>query len=284
MKKNLNNNRIGLLALAFLIFGIVSASAQADMLISPTRAALDTNDRTTELVLRNTSDGSRTYRLGWEDKRVVDENGTYEMVKDDENWPSAAEMIRFSPRQITVGPGENQTVRLSLRPPSDLEPGEYRSHLRLQVVSEESEPTSTMEMEDLNREGVGFRLFMQMSFSIPVVVRHEIDAPEVSISNIKVVPGEGNDRGMSLEVELARTGAASSYGEIVVEMQKDQSSPVERIGRKSGVYVFHETDRKKVTVRLRDERVPPKSYIRVAYEGIEEYEGVVWDEKIFQSQ
>lgn len=267
-----------------LLVSTLWSVADADMLISPTRAALDTKDRQAELVLRNTSEGSRTYRLEWEDKRVVDDNGTYEMVGEGENWPSAANMIRFSPRQITVGPGENQTVRLSLRPPKDLEPGEYRSHLLLKVVAKDSEPSGVMEMDDPNREGIGFKLFMQMSFSIPIVVRHNVDPPEVAISDIKVQPREGSDQQMALAVELSRSGVASSYGEIVVEMQKDRNSPVERIGRKKGVYVFHETDIKTVTVFLRDQRIPPKSYIRVAYEGTEEYEGRVWDEKIFQSQ
>lgn len=255
----------------------------ADMLISPTRAHLDTDDKPQEeLVLRNTSDGSRTYRLSWEDKRVVD--GNYEAVGENEDWPSAADMIRFSPRQITVGPGENQKIRLSLRPPSDLEPGEYRSHLRLQVVAEESEPSGVMEMEDPDREGVSFRLFMQMSFSIPVVVRHQVGAPEVSIANVSVMPGEGDTRDMSLKVELERTGEASSYGELVIEMQRDRNSPVELIGRKKGVYVFHETSRKVFDLSLGGQSVPPGSFIRVAYEGIEEYEGKIWDEKIFQSK
>lgn len=261
------------------------SAARADMLISPTRAALDTeNNRQVELVLRNTSNGSRTYRLGLEDKRVIDAKGTYKAVEDGEDFPSAAGMIRFSPRQITVGPGENQTVRLSLRPPANLEPGEYRSHLRLQVVAQESEPSGVMEMGDPDREGVAFKLFMQMSFSIPVVVRHQIEVPDVAISNIKVVPAAGDDRRISLDVELTRTGEASSYGEVVVEMQKDRNSPVEMIGRKKGVYLFHETGRKIVNVPLRDQRIPPKSYIRVAYEGIEEYKGRLWDERIFQSE
>jgi P pilus assembly chaperone PapD len=285
MKMRTKTTNAGSIALALLIVCLAPWTvAHSDMLISPTRAALDTDSRQTELILRNTSDGPKTYRLSWENKRVIDGKGTYKAVEEGEEWPSAAEMIRFSPRQITVGPGENQTVRLSLRPPADLEPGEYRSHLRLQVVAEESEPSAVMEMDDPDRDGVGFKLFMQMSFSVPVVVRHKVEPPEVAISDIKVVPGSGEDRNMSLSVELTRAGAASSYGEIVVEMQKDRDSPVERIGRKQGVYVFHETDRKTVSVRLRDQFVPPESYIRVAYEGIEEYEGRVWDEKIFQSQ
>lgn len=260
-------------------------AVNADMLISPTRAYLDTDgNRQTELVLRNTSDGSRTYRLSWEDKRVVDNKGSYQAIGENEDWPSAGDLVRFSPRQITVGAGENQKIRLSLRPPASLEPGEYRSHLRLQVVAEESEPSGVMEMDDPNRDGVSFRIFMQMSFSIPVVVRHEVGPPEVAISDVRVIPGEGDTRDMSLRVELERTGEASSYGELVVEMQRDSKSPVQLIGRKKNVYVFHETRQKVLELSLKGQSVPPGSYIRVAYEGIDEYEGKVWDEKVFQSR
>lgn len=254
----------------------------SDMLISPTRAYMDTNNRSATLVLRNTADGARTYRLSWEDKRVNAE-GSYEMLAESEDWSSASKMVRFSPRQITVGPGENQTVRLSFRPPADLESGEYRSHLKLQVVAEESEPTAVIKMEDTEREGVGFRLFMQMSFSIPVIARHQISAPEVSISGVSVIPATEN-RDMALAVTLNRMGEASSYGSLVVEMQGDANSPVELIGRRKELYVFHETDRKVVRVSLRDKAIPAGSWIRIAYEGSAEYEGKLWDERVFQSK
>ena len=88
------------------------------MLISPTRVMVDQENRSATMTLRNSSSGSRTYRLSWEDKRATEE-GSYTEVPEGEAWPSAQELIRFSPRQITVGPGENQTVRFSFRPPTD---------------------------------------------------------------------------------------------------------------------------------------------------------------------
>jgi hypothetical protein len=258
------------------------APAWSDMLISPTRASVDSDNRSATLVLRNTSDGSRTYRLAWEDKRVNAQGG-YEMVGEGEDWPSAASMVRFSPRQITVGPGENQMVRLNFRPPSSLAAGEYRSHLKLQVVAESSEPTSVIEMDDPERENVGFKLFMQMSFSIPVIARYKVAPPEVTIADVKVVPAS-KERNMALAITLDREGASSSYGDMVVEMQKDANSPVEVIGRRKDVYVFHETKRKVVDVPLRDKAIPAGSWIRVAYDGIGEYEGRLWDEQVFQSK
>jgi P pilus assembly chaperone PapD len=267
---------------AFILALLIAAPAWGDMLISPTRAILDKDNPITSLVLRNTSDGAKTYRLEWEDKRV-NAAGGYEPVEKGEDWPSAADMIRFSPRQITVGPGENQAVRLNFRPPANLEPGEYRSHLKLQVVAEVSEPASVVEMQSPDQEGLAFKLFMQMSFSIPVIVRHELGQPTVKISDVKVQSAESG-KSMALGVTLERSGEASSYGKLVVEMQRDGASPVELIGRKKEVYVFHETREKVVRVALRDAAIPAGSWIRVAYEGIAEYNGILWDEKVFQSK
>jgi len=268
---------------SLIVFWLMAAApAWSDMLISPTRALMDAENRSATLILRNTADGARTYRLSWQDKRVNAE-GDYEMVQEGEDWPSAAEMIRFSPRQITVGPGENQTVRLNFRPPADLAPGEYRSHLLLQVISEESEPSGVIEMDDPGREGVGFRLFMQMSFSIPVIARYQVSEPNINIADVDVIPASGNQN-MRLVVALERQGESSGFGRLVVEMQKDANSPVEVIGLQKEVHVFHEVNRKMVRVPLRDAAIPKGAWIRVAYEGIAEYEGRLWDEKIFQSK
>lgn len=276
------NSILRMVLSAFLLLTAVIAPAWSDMLISPTRAYMDTSNRSATLILRNTADGARTYRLSWEDKRVNSE-GDYEAVQEGESWPSASEMVRFSPRQITVGPGENQTVRLSFRPPADLESGEYRSHLKLKVVAEESEPAGVIEMGDPEREGVGFRLFMQMSFSIPVIVRHQMSAPVVGIADVAVVPATSK-RNMALQVVLEKKGQASSYGRLLVEMQRDAGSPVETIGHRKELSVYHETDRKVVRVPLRDKNIPAGSWIRIAYEGTAEYEGTLWDEQIFQSK
>ncbi len=256
--------------------------ASSDMLISPTRAMMNEDNRSATFTLRNTSDGSRTFRLSWEDKKS-DSFGGLQKVSDDDNWPSLDGMVRFSPRQITVGPGENQTVRLSFRPPSDLTKGEYRSHLLLKIVSEESEPTSVVNMEHPDVEGASIQLFMQTSFSIPVVARYGVSPPSVTIGDIEVVPAssEGN---MALKVTLEKEGDSSSYGNLVVEMQRDQGSPVQRIGRREGLNIFHELNRRVVKVPLREKSIPSGLWIRIAYEGAEEYDNKLWDERIFQSR
>lgn len=251
------------------------------MLISPTRVLLNDANSSATLILRNPSAGPRTYRLSWEDKRSS-ESGSYTMIDDSEEWPTAKNMVRLSPRQITVGPGENQTVRFSWRPPADLPSGEYRSHLLLQVIPEVSEPTATMSSNG-PQEGVGVQVFMQMSFSIPVVVRHDADTPTVSMSSVKAVP-TNDGKNLGLELIFNRAGDASSYGKVSVEMQADANSPVEQIGYYGELSIYHEVDQRKVTIPLRDATIPAGAVVRVAYEGLNEYEGVLWAEQVFQTK
>jgi len=266
----------------FCLLLLLSATTYADMLISPTRVLIDDTNRSASMVLRNSSTGSRTYRLSWEDKRAKN-NGGYTDVTEDEDWPfSARNMLRFSPRQITVGPGENQTVRFGWRPPADLPSGEYRSHILLQVIPDISEPTAAMDM-DTQQEGVGVQVFMQMSFSIPVVVRHNTDTPQISIQEIKPVPLREGER-LGLELTFNRSGVASSYGRVLVEMQLDDESAVELIGEYGELSIWPEVENRKITIPLRDSTIPEGALIRIAYEGLNEYRGIIWAEKVFKAR
>jgi fimbrial chaperone protein len=257
------------------------SSAQADMMISPTRVLMNDDNHGATLTLRNTSDGPRTYRLQWQDKRAL-ANGDYTMISEGEAWPSSAKgMVRHSPRQITVGPKENQTVRFSWRPPANLPAGEYRSHLLLQVIPDISEPTATLKSGDPEK-GLGVQVFMQMSFSIPVVVRHNTETPKVSIGDVKVIPAK-EGQNAHLVITFNRSGDTSSYGRVVVEMQRDANSPVELIGQYKQLSIFRELDQRKITVPLRDKRIPAGAWIRIAYEGIKEYQGTIFADKTFKT-
>jgi len=44
---------------------VAAISTQADVLVSPLRVYLDDDQRSTTVIMRNPSDGPRTYRLEW---------------------------------------------------------------------------------------------------------------------------------------------------------------------------------------------------------------------------
>lgn len=257
------------------------STAFANMLISPLRVLLTEDSRTATITLRNTGAGPRTYRLSWIPKQMK-ETGGYEPTVDESRIPPpAADMIRFSPQQITVPAEENQTIRLSLRPPPNFKPGEYRSHLKLSVLPDVSEPITTLNAGQEN--GIRMELDMQMSFVMPVVVRKGVAPPSVNISKIEVLPAN-EEKPLRLAITLDRDGDSSSFGDVVVEYQTDRSSPVKLIGRQGDVSIFTEIKRRIVTIPLGTNRIPAGSFVRVAYVGAQEYSGKIWDEEVFQAR
>lgn len=267
---------------AFLINLLVSFVSHAEMLISPLRLMLDENNKSATLTIRNTGDGTRSYRLGWLEQQM-NEAGTYEAIPSDQlaDFPIASKHLRFSPRQISVGPGENQTVRVSYRPPANIEVGEYRSHLLLKILPD-SAPSGSFEVGG-GEEGISMQLNMLMSFAVPVVVRHQADMPEVAITKVDVLPADANNN-LRLALTLSRSGNSSSYGTLRVEMQANANSPVELIGLQDDLSIFTEVTQRRVVVPLRDQAIPSGAWIRISYQGKGEYSGHTFAEQVFRNE
>ena len=97
--------------------------------ITPHRLVFEGRTRRAEAIVMNNSPNPVTYRIFFKNMRM-NEDGKLEEIK--EAGPGdrfANKYIRYSPRQITIPASSSQTVRLSVRKPRDLEPGEYLSRL-----------------------------------------------------------------------------------------------------------------------------------------------------------
>ena len=268
-----------------LLIGVVMTAVmpvQADVLVSPLRVYLDDEQRTATVIMRNPSDGPRTYRLEWIEQHMSEDGVMSKYKKGGPVKHSVASpYLLLSPRQITVQSKSNQKVRIQYRPKPDMAPGEYRSYLLFKVLSEVSEPTSTTKLD--GGEGMVLTLSMQMNVAIPVVVKHQVSKlPEVSIENVEPMFATGPGQPSKLSVLLKRTGQVGSYGRVVVEMQLDESSPVRRIGLKENVNIFAELSQRRVLLPLADVKIPAGAWLRVAYEGTHEYAGVLWAEQVLQ--
>lgn len=269
--------------IASLFLMLVAGSARADMLISPTRMLLQQPGETANFILRNPSNGPRTYRLEWIEQTQT-RDGVGERIPGGAPvpHPQASPHLVFTPRQITVGANTNQTVRVSFRPEGDMKPGEYRSHLLFRVVPEISEPISSSKLTDANKS-VNLTLDMQMSIAVPVVVRYQMETlPEAHIAELKPIPSNANNQGARLAVLLKQNGPTSAFGRVTVDLQTSPNSPVERIGMLENISIFPDVKERYLIVGLRDATFPQGAMLRVAYEGMDEYRGKIWDEKVLQ--
>jgi hypothetical protein len=52
---------------------------------------------------------------------------------------SARAYLHVAPRSVSLLPGEVKRLQLALRKPANLEPGEYRAHLKMRMVNDSAD-------------------------------------------------------------------------------------------------------------------------------------------------
>lgn len=223
------------LALAALLLAL---PARSQILLSPTRVIFDGNTRAIQVDVVNTSGKTAIYRLSIVNRRM-NEDGEPEPV----DTPLAGElfvgdMVRFSPRQLTLEPGSSQVVRLSLRKPADLAPGEYRSHLLFEQVEDGSD-ASSVEVATTNpaAQDMQIRLNMRVNAVIPLIVRDGPASMTAQLRDLSLQPAQGVQPPV-LSLAIRREGSRSAYGDVVVNWQAvGAPAPVE-VARLNGLAVY----------------------------------------------
>lgn len=216
-----------LAALSFTTIGVMSVSAQtpdgpqafdavpADaaspfggLSVSPTRVELGTKPdgsraRTGKLTLYNSSAKPTTFRLEPIDLIPLEEGG-YDQPQDGAERPdwSAAPLIRFAPRQVTLQPGMRQTVKVISRARRDTPAGEYRTHLRVSTIPL-VEDVGQDESEDRTPDGaMNLSVGLEYRITLPVLLR-------VGDVGFETDLREANNTDSGVHVWLTREGDAS---------------------------------------------------------------------------
>ncbi len=217
--------RFGCFAAALVGLSALSpAPAAGEVLIAPTRVVLERGERSAELVVVNKGDEEAAFRISVENRRMLEDGSMEAAAEALAGELFADELVRYAPRRVILPPGGRQTIRVSALLKSDLEPGEYRSHLRLMAV-----PTSAGRTLDRaageTSENLSIQLIAIRSLTIPVILRvGDLDA-EVSLDGVDVVEVEGDRDESLLVARLTRSGDRSTYGDIQVFVE-GQSQPV----------------------------------------------------------
>lgn len=161
--------RIGLFAL--LLLGLVLSlvtNAHAQVTIAPTTVFID-SDRFSSFVVSNNSNQAQEISIEFLD--VVPTGNAEGLVTNvaAEEAPDTRylmqDWLRAFPRVFVLEPGQRQTVRLTVRPPSDLASGGYFKRL---VVR--SNPQA-VEIGEVISEGVGTQINIIFAQTISVVYR-----------------------------------------------------------------------------------------------------------------
>ena len=191
------------------------SQSTGDLMVAPTRIVFEGRTRTAQISLLNRGSAAATYRISLINMRMA-ENGGFKKI--DEPAPGeqfADRLIRYAPRQVVLAPGDSQAVRLLLRKPRGLEPGEYRSHLLLRAIPSKDVGRSVEEPSS-NDTGIRIRMVPIYGITIPVIVRHGDLKAKVSLTELALAPVGGKGDGDRLSFRINRGGSRSVFGDLTV--------------------------------------------------------------------
>ncbi len=205
------------------------ARAEQDLMLFPSRIVFQGSERSAQLGIVNRGATPATYQVALVERRMG-ASGEFEMVTEPAPGERfATPLVRFSPHQFTVAPGGEQTIRLQIRKPPDLEPGEYRSHLLLRRLPDVGPRQRT------SGEGISIQLTALVGASIPIIVRQGQLSAALTLTNLEV--HRASDGSASLSVDLNRSGERSVYGDLEV-FASAPGKPERLVGKVRGTAVY----------------------------------------------
>jgi hypothetical protein len=237
-------------------------SAMANLMLFPTRLVIENNQRATQVQLVNRGTTPASYRINVVNRRMTE---TGDIVAADTPQPGelfASDMLRYSPRQVTLQPGESQTVRISLRKPAGLAPGEYRSHLQFDRLPDAEGSTDLTQAAQPAAGQLSIKISTLIGASIPVIVRHGETEASISLAQLAFgyssatddVKADGKADGNStppkprpkpdakpavpqLIFQILRNGNRSVYGDITISYTPVGGQSVD-VARVNGLAVY----------------------------------------------
>lgn len=229
-----------------------AGTAIGDLLVAPTRIVFEGSKRTAEVTLVNVGTSRGTYRISMIDYQM-DPSGKLQEIDPEANPSSASRLVRYSPRQVTLEPNYMQTIRILLRKPSDLPPGEYRSHMLFRSIPE---PTPAPDPAERPQEGLSIELTPIFGISIPLIIRHGEVGADAEIEDLTLVPDSVASVVKAVSLTLVRKGAKSVFGRLRVTFRPESGGAATVVGLMNGVAVYPPLERRQVTIPIEGEAAP----------------------------
>jgi P pilus assembly chaperone PapD len=227
---------LGFLSLCVVLLGVMALAPRpaAALEYAPTRIIMSERNPTDILRILNRKAESNIVRLSWTQMRMEPETGRLREVTGPEDLPDGIaannEFVIFAPRRMAVPAQGTQVVRFMARPPADLPPGEYRSHLRI------TEEPRAQELPSDGGDGLTMSIQTVRRTTIPVIYRHgDIDV-EVELGGASLTEKKGKP---AVKVTLLREGRQSLYGDAEIVWHRPQGDPLV-VAQPRGIAVYPE--------------------------------------------
>jgi P pilus assembly chaperone PapD len=191
-----------------------TSAGRPGVLVTPTRAVLEGRVRSAEISIANNGTRAGFYTISLINKRMLENGSLEDVVEAQEGEQFADQMIRISPRRVTLEPGKHQMIRLLTRKPKGLKEGEYRSHLNISVTPLEDAKEKVAETSDDEKdENLSIQIKANFGVTIPVIVRHGTLEAAAKINKIGTYYAE-EEKKHHVTIDMTRTGDRSLYGDL----------------------------------------------------------------------
>lgn len=277
----MSTNKLFNISIKFLILALFfdMSKVYANLLITPTRIEFEQRDRSAKVSLVNTSQETKTYKVFWREQRQAVDGKYIPLIDNDNDFLSASSMIRYSPRQVTLQPGERQHIRLAVRKPKALAQGEYRSHLVFEAQpdrrNKENNPKKQAEM----------KIYINLAFSIPIIIRQGDLHTDTRLAKVKLLTKEINGTNhIGASIYINNTSTSSTLGSLKVFFQKDEQSQEKQIGILNNVAIYPEVSNRIITIGFTNHDIE-NGIMRIEYQGSDNFKGTTFfNERVVVTQ
>jgi hypothetical protein len=225
-------------AVQLIAFSTPARAGVGDLLVAPTRVVLD-GRKGAEIILNNIGEEPATYRVSIEFRRMNKDGGLEDVPNPTAADQTAADMIVYAPRRVTLAPREPQAIRIAARPPQGLPDGEYRVHMLFRAIPPATPVAQAAASEPV--KGLHFQLAPVYGVTIPVIVRLGALQATAGIANVHL---ERNSANSTVSLDLTRSGSRSTFGEVRV-LKAGVKDP---IALQKAVAVYTELDMRHVSI------------------------------------
>jgi hypothetical protein len=222
----------------------LSAFAQGDLMINPKRVVFDENNRIQEINLANTSNDTAVYGISFVQYRMNESGGFENITEPDSGQRFASTFLRMFPRKVILAPRESQTIKVQLTKTSEIQTGEYRSHIYFRSLKE----TKPLGETPGDSNTIRIRIEPVIGITIPCIIRKGETSVSLSITGL----GYENigDTLFYLKMNLNRTGNISSFGDIFVNYIDVNNNSYE-VGVTKGLAVYTPSEIRKCRIMLK---------------------------------
>lgn len=245
---------------------------KAGLVITPTRVELDSKTRSATVTIANNGTKSGSYRIQPVNKIMTADGKLEDAKAEDDKGMFADQILRISPKSVTVAAGESQIVRLLVRKPKDFKEGEYRTHLSVMILPDDIAASESEDAESSDKLVIAIKA--NYGVTIPVIIRNGNLTANATMGAISVVndPASNNK---SIKFNVSRDGASSLYGDIKIihANDKNEEKLLKFIG---GIAIYTPNNLREFNIELDKEiALPTSGTLKVVYQEKEKAGGKI---------